>query len=120
MFPASMLAQLYVKGSLKNTASGFEFKLKNVIDSGTLVGLGPLGVDETSYTPDAVTLRIGERVMRGDEISHSTPLPVRSYSEIFLSVDGAPLTSGGHKLTIQIVTREVGRLQFSVNETISE
>lgn len=119
MFPASMLAQLYVKGSLKNTSDGFEFKLKNIIDSGTLVGLGPLGVDESSYAPETMTIKIGERVMRGDEISHSTPLPVRSYSEIFMTVTGAPLSVGGHKLTIQMVTREVGRLQFSVNETIA-
>ena len=119
MFPASMLAQLYVKGSLKNTEDGFEFKLKNIIDSGTLVGLGPLGVDESSYAPDAMTIRVGERILSGDAISHTSPLPVRSYAEIFMKVAGAPLASGSHKLTIQIVTREVGRLQFSVNETLA-
>ena len=46
MFPASLLARLFVKGSLKNTENGFEMKLKNIIDSGTLVGLGPLVVDD--------------------------------------------------------------------------
>jgi len=119
MFPASMLAQLYVKGSLKNTESGFTFKLKNVIDSGTLVGMGPLGVDEASLAPETITLKIGERSVQGHEISHTAPLPVRSYSDILVDVAGAPLPSGGHKLTLQLVTREVGRLQFSVNDTIA-
>jgi len=119
MFPASMLAQLFVKGSLKNTDTGFEFKLKNIIDSGTLVGLAPLGVDEDTLAPETVTVKVGEKVLRGDQITHTSPLSVRSYAEIILTVAGQPLTAGSHKLTIQVVTREAGRLQFSVNETIN-
>lgn len=119
MFPASMLAQLFVKGSLKNTETGFEFKLKNIIDSGTLVGLAPLGLDEGSIPPEAVTVKVGEKVLQGNQISHTSPLSVRSYAEIFLNVAGQPLTPGSHKLTIQVVTREAGRLSFSVNETVS-
>jgi hypothetical protein len=118
MFPASMLAQLFVKGSLKNTDTGFEFKLKNIIDSGTLVGLAPLGVDETSIPPEAVTVKVGEKVLRGDQISNASPLSVRSYIEIFLSVAGEPLSPGSHKLSIQVTTREAGKLAFSVNENI--
>jgi hypothetical protein len=118
MFPASMLAQLFVKGSLKNTETGFEFKLKNIIDSGTLVGLAPLGVDEGTVSPDGITVKVGDKTLRGDQITHTSPLSVRSYAEIHLSVAGEPLSPGSHKLTIQVVTREAGRLSFSVNETI--
>ena len=119
MFPPSMLAQLYVKGSLKNTADGFEFKLKNIIDSGTIVGLGALGVDESSITPDAMTIKVGDKVVKGDQIGHSTPISVRSYAEIFFTVTGAPLSVGSHKLTIAVISREAGRLQFSVTDTIA-
>jgi hypothetical protein len=119
MFPSSMLAQLFVKGSLKNTETGFEFKLKNIIDSGTLVGMGPLGVDDSSVAPADVTVKVGEKVLRGDQISASSPLPIRSYTEAVLSVAHAPLPAGPHKLTLQLLTREAGRLQFSVSETIA-
>lgn len=119
MFPSSMLAQLFVKGSLKNTETGFEFKLKNIIDSGTLIGFGPLGVDDGSVAPDAVTVRVGEKVLRGDQISTSSPLPIRSYTEAVLTVAHAPLAEGPHKLTFMLLTREAGRLQFSVSEKIA-
>jgi len=119
MFPPSMLAQLFVKGSLKNTETGFEFKLKNIIDSGTIIGLAPLGVDEGSVAPDALTVKVGEKVLRGDQISHTSPMSVRSYSEIVLNATAAPLTPGSHKLTIAVITREAGRLLFSVNENVN-
>ena len=44
MIPSFLLAKLYVKGSLKNTETGFEFSLKNIIDSTMLIGIGPVTV----------------------------------------------------------------------------
>ncbi len=32
MIPSFLLAKMYVKGSLKNTDTGFEFTLKNIIE----------------------------------------------------------------------------------------
>jgi hypothetical protein len=46
MVPSFLFAKLYVKGSLKNTETGFEFSLKNIIDSTMLTGIGPIGVGE--------------------------------------------------------------------------
>ena len=42
MIPSFLLAKLYVKGSLKNHENGFELKLKNIIDSTWLTGIGPI------------------------------------------------------------------------------
>ena len=49
MIPSFLLAKLYVKGSLKNTETGFEFSLKNIIDSTMLIGIGPVTVGERDY-----------------------------------------------------------------------
>jgi hypothetical protein len=114
-----MLAKLYIKGSLKNTENGFAMKLKNIIDTGTVVGLGPLVVDETSYEPSAYKVKVGETEVRGDQITRSAPVSVRSFIEILLTVEGAALPAGAHKLTFQIFTREAGKLQFSITEEIA-
>ena len=50
MIPSFLLAKLYVKGSLKNTETGFEFSLKNIIDSTMLIGIGPVTVGERDTT----------------------------------------------------------------------
>ncbi len=119
MFPSSMLAGLVVKGSLRNTTNGFEIRLKNNIDSGTITGLGPLGVDETIVAPDHVVLRVGTKELRGDALSYRSPLPVGVMSEIKVEVEGEPLPPGQHKLSFQLMTAEAGRLVFSVNEVVS-
>ena len=119
MFPASQLARLFVKGSLKNTVHGFEMKLKNIIDSGTLVGLGPLVVDDIQYAPGAFTVKTGETEMRADQITRTTPFPIRSFVETLITVEGTPLTPGLHKLGFLLFTREVGRIQFNLTEPLS-
>jgi hypothetical protein len=59
MFPPFVLAKIYVQGSLKNTPKGFEFNLKNVVDSGTLVELGPITVDGKAYEAADLTIMTG-------------------------------------------------------------
>jgi len=119
MFPASLLARLIVKGSLKNAENGFEMRLKNIIDSGTLVGLGPLVVDDIQYAPSSYKVKTGETEVRADQITRTTPLPVRSFVEISITVEGSPLQAGLHKLGFLIYTREVGRIQFNLTEPLS-
>jgi hypothetical protein len=120
MFPSYLLEKLVVRGSMKNNASGFEIKLKNIVDSGTLCGMSPLVVDDNPYPPQDVILKVGEVEKSGDQITRNEPMSVRSYVEILVSVKGTPLKPGSHKLTFQVQTFEAGRLQFSVTETLTE
>jgi hypothetical protein len=120
MFPSSMLAKLFVKGSLKNTETGFELKLKNIIDSGTLIGMGPVVVDEATYPPAACSIKVSDKEISGEQLSHTTPMPVRAFAEITLRVQAERLQPGEHKLTLQVFTNEAGKLQFSVTEPLTE
>ena len=119
MFPSYVLSNLFVKGSLKNTESGFTFRIKNNIDSGTVTGLGPLTVDESSYEPNQITLTIKDRSVQAQNISYTAPVYVYVMSEIEFSVEGEPLTPGSHRLGFLIHTQEAGRLQFSITETLT-
>ena len=118
MFPSSMLAGLYVKGSLRNTDTGFELRLRNNIDSGTVTGVGPLGVDAGTIGTDKIVLKVGQREARGDQLSFRAPLPVSVMSEIRIVVEGEALAPGQHKLSFQIMTAEAGKLNFSITESV--
>ena len=120
MFPSSMLSGLVVRGSLKNTPEGFEIRLRNNIESGTITGLGPLGVDDQQVSPDRVVLKVGDKEMHADQIAPRSPLSVRVMSEIRITVEGEILPAGQHKLSFSIMTAEAGRLNFSVTETVPE
>lgn len=93
MIPSFLLTKLYVKGSLRNTESGFEFALRNIIDSAMLIGIGPLSVGGKNYEGEAVTMSAGGKTISGAELSRQNPVPVRMGMPLQVSVTGEPLPS---------------------------
>jgi hypothetical protein len=69
MIPSFLLAKLYVKDSLKNTDNGFEFALKNIIDSTMLIGIGPIGVGEQNYEGEVITMTVADKTYQGAKLS---------------------------------------------------
>jgi hypothetical protein len=120
MFPSYVLSNLFVKGSLKNNPTGFQMKLRNNIDSGTVTGLGPLTVDDKSFSTDKISLKIRDKAIKADQISNATPVPVFVLSEIEFLVEGEQLSPGDHKLGFTIYTLEAGRFQFSISEALTD
>jgi len=119
MIPSFLLAKLYVKGSLKNTEAGFEFVLKNIIDSTLLIGIGPISVGEKNYDGGAIMMKVGDRTVNGAELTRSNAIPVRMGGPLMVSVSGEPLASGLQKITVTATTSDIGKIKFDINETIA-
>jgi len=119
MFPPFVLAKLYIKGSLKNMEKGLEFNLKNVVDSGTLVEFGPVSVDGTRYDAAALTIVTGSSERPGDQVTRQSPMPVYIGSAFTIRVNGVSLAAGEHNINVSVLTREIGRLTFDVQDTLA-
>jgi hypothetical protein len=119
MFPAFILAKLYVKGSLKNTNDGFEFSLKNIIDSTMLMGIGPIVLGDASYEGASITMKVGDQVFRGDELSREKAAPVKMGVPMVIQVKGAPLAKGLQKLSVAATTTDIGKIKFDISENIA-
>ena len=118
MIPSFLLAKLYVKGSLKNTESGFEFALKNIIDSTMLIGIGPISLGEKNYEAGAITLTVADKTINGAELSRSSSVPVRMGVPIKVSVSGEKLTPGAQKITVAATTSDIGKIKFDINDNV--
>jgi hypothetical protein len=119
MLPSFLLAKLYVKGSLKNTETGFEFALKNIIDSTLLTGIGPISLGEKTYQGEAITLTAGERTVNGAQLSPANPLPVRVGLPLSVSVAGDRLPPGTQKISVAATTSDIGKIKFDINDTVT-
>jgi hydroxymethylglutaryl-CoA reductase (NADPH) len=119
MFPPFVLAKIYVKGSLKNTEKGFEFNLKNVVDSGTIVELGPITVDGKAYEAAALTIITSSSERRGDLVTRQAPMPAYIGSAFTIRVDGEALAAGEHVIHVSILTQEIGRIHFEAQDTLA-
>ena len=118
MIPSFLLAKLYVKGSLKNTENGFEFSLKNIIDSTMLIGIGPISVGETNYEGEAITMTVADRAVSGTELSRNNPIPVRMGVPLKVAVAGGKLAAGAQKVSVSATTSDIGRIKFDISDTV--
>lgn len=118
MIPSFLLAKLYVKGSLKNNDSGFEFALKNIIDSTMLIGIGPITVGEKNYEGEAITMTVADRSVNGTELSRNNPVPVRMGVPLKVSITGEKLADGEQRLTVVATTSDIGKIKFDINDKV--
>jgi hypothetical protein len=118
MFPPFILAKLYVKGSLKNTDTGFEFSLKNIIDATMLSGIGPIVVGEKSYEGATITLAVGDKQWQGDQIDKTNLVPVKMGVPLRVLVQGDPLPAGEVKVSVTATTSDIGKIKFDVKDKI--
>jgi hypothetical protein len=119
MFPPFILAKLYVKGSLKNNPDGFEFSLKNIIDSTLLMGIGPIVAGGQSYTGAAITMKAGDTVYQGDKLSRDNAVPVKMGVPILVQVKGQPLSSGPQVVSVSATTTDIGMIKFEIKDNIA-
>jgi hypothetical protein len=114
----SLLDRVYVRGSLKNTETGFEFKLRNNIDNGTLSGVKALTVNENSISLSAVSLQTSAGTKQAEEISYRSPLPLYYNSEATVRIAGEPLAAGTHSLVLSLMVYEAGTIQLKINDEV--
>ncbi|MEM2141971.1 MAG: hydroxymethylglutaryl-CoA reductase [Candidatus Thorarchaeota archaeon] len=116
--PVFLLRKLYVKGSLKNTDLGFEFKIKNSLSNGTAIGIDPIKVDGVEYPLDSLKISAEGTEVEASKIAPNNAFPIKVGVEITLHVKAPSLSPGQHKLDISLTTKEVGKLAFDVTDTI--
>jgi len=119
MIPSFLLAKLYVKGSLKNTDTGFEFSLKNIIDNTMLVGIGPVTVGDKNYEGTALTLTAGDKTVSGADLTRQNGVPARMGNVLNVSVTGDKLATGPQKITISAVSSDIGKFKLDITDVIT-
>ena len=117
--PAFMLKKLYLKGSLKNVADGFEFQIKNTLAPGTITALLPIEVDGKAYPAADTFISRGEEKIAASAITKEKPTSFGINTTVTMMVKGATLTPSSHTLVIGVVTREAGELKWDVSDTIA-
>ena len=119
MIPSFLLAKLYVKGSLKNNDSGFEFALKNIIDNAMLIGIGPIVIGEKAYEGAAISLTVADKTVNGADLSRQNSVPVRMGVPVKVAVAGEKLPAGPAKLSVSANTSEIGKIKFDITDTVA-
>ena len=118
--PGFLLRRLYVKQSLQNTPTGFEFQLKNGLGSGYAHKLFPLTVDgdeipleSASFVLDGVAIGFGE-------VSRENTFTLAMNRSITIRVDGVTLDAGPRRIGMGFEVPGLGALRFDFTEVVAD
>ncbi len=119
--PRFILAKLYVKGSLRNTATGCQFALQNHIGTGTVNKLLSLSIDGTACPLESVSLVfLGAGSRPATSITPDAPLPLTVGVKATIACADTTLKPGKHTVRLCLQTLELGELEIRVTDELSE
>ena len=117
--PGFLLRRLYVRGSLRNAAGGFEFELKNALGSGYADRMLPLTLDGGELPLEQTSFRQESGVeIAFSAVDENTPFTLQMNKTVKIRVDGETLAPGAHKIGMSFRVRGIGTLSFDVNDVV--
>jgi hypothetical protein len=117
--PVELFRGLYVQGSLKNTAGGFQFTLKNNILEAVVNSFDSIMVDGKAYKAEAISVKAGGTVRACSDVCAANPFLLALDAEAVFMVKGPALSPGNHRLEIGVTAELVGKMQFDVTDRLS-
>lgn len=121
MIPTLLLKKLYTLGSLKNTPAGVQFTIKNRLSDAEIVGVTGIAIDGAPVALERVLFSQGEgRAMPVSQVDAAHPLPFPLRSIVTIHTGAPQLAKGKHEIEIAVETRPFGKLQFKVEDAISD
>lgn len=121
--PPFLLRRLYVKGSLKNTQEGFQFRLSNILGSGYAEALLPLSVDGEEVAAGDATFTVeGESDVPTPfaAVTAEQPFTLEMNKTTVIHVRGRTLAPGEHRIAMGFVVVGLGEMAFEVADEVAD
>ena len=118
--PAFLLRRLYVKESLKNNDSGFEFHLRNRLGSGYAHKLWPLTVDGAEVPPDKTYFNLEDNDTAFDAVSKDNTFTLAMNKTITIRAEGVVLEPGARKIGMGFDVPGLGTLRFDFTDVVED
>ncbi len=118
--PGFLLRRLYVKGSLKNDADGFQFQIKNSLGSGYAKKVFPLMLDGEELSLESTSfIQDGHEVLLS-AVSTDIPFTLPMNKSIAMIVKGVTLSDGPHKIGMSFEVQGLGKLRFDFTDLVND
>ena len=116
--PGFLLRRLYVKGSLKNSADGASFELKNSLGSGHAKELVPLEIDGDTVPMESSYFSLDGKETLFKDVSEKEPFTLAVNKSIRIVVKGKKLEPGQHKVQMGFIVVGLGKLSFDFTDKV--
>ena len=118
--PGFLLRRLYVQGSLKNSAGGFEFQLVNSLGSGYTTKAWPLKVDGEEIPAGRSYFIVDDKETPFGDVSPDNSFSLEMNKTVTVWTDGVSLDPGVHKVEMGFDIPGLGSLRFDVSDEVAD
>ena len=118
--PSFLLRRLYVRGSLRNTDRGIQFKLLNKLGAGYARKLFPLVVDGSEMPMERCTFPKDGVQVPFNAVSNETPFTLELNKTVIITVSDLVLTEEPHTIEMSFEVPGLGVLQFDFTDVPSD
>ena len=116
IIPSFLLKKMYKKGSLRETAEGIAFDLKNILGPGIITGINCIIINEEQYKSPVIKILTSGMAIIAEHISDDNPILFRLNQEGTLLLEGAKgLKEGLNKIIVDLISGDVGRIQVTLD-----
>jgi hydroxymethylglutaryl-CoA reductase (NADPH) len=117
--PSMVLKQLYTFNSLRNTADGVRFSLKNRLSDTKVTALHSVKFDGVAVPREAINLILdtGEMLKPDDLAQQPIDFPLRKMLDVICRMN--PLGEGIHKLEVNFSAGNFGNLTLKVDSAVA-
>ncbi len=119
IIPKFLLKRIYVSGSLRETSEGIAFDLINSIGPGILTRLNNIKINDHIFSPQEILLKIEDKIFPGHEISEKNPAIFFHNQKSTCILLGAKLAKGLHTISVDLFSREAGKVVVTIEDTYS-
>ncbi|MCB0827082.1 MAG: hydroxymethylglutaryl-CoA reductase, partial [Armatimonadetes bacterium] len=118
LIPSMVLKQLYTFGSLRNSADGVRFSLKNRLSDATVTALNGVSFDGQPVPVSKLSLVLdtGEILLPADLKATPIDFPLRKTLDIVADIE--PLADGKHRIEVKFDAQPFGGLTLKVDGSI--
>jgi hydroxymethylglutaryl-CoA reductase (NADPH) len=118
--PSLLLKQLYTFGSLKNSADGVQFTIKNRLSDATVTGLRGIRIDGREIPLHDVEVRVADLAIQTHQITDAQPLAFPLKHTLQIVARAAALPLGKHEIELVFDSKPFGKLKLQVQDAIAE
>ena len=114
--PTFLLRKLYVRGTLRNTNTGMEFRLRNDLGSGYAEEMMPLTLDGRALPLESCFFANQDDTRRFDLVTKQDPFCLVLHSETSIIAKNVTLSSEAHRIELGFRVPGLGVLRFDFED----
>jgi hypothetical protein len=114
--PNFILKRMYVSGSLRSVPEGIAFDIKNSLGPGILLKINKIKLGDLEFLAPSVVIKIGDTNINGKDISEKNPAMLFLNQTATCIVLGATLAAGMHTITLDLLSKEAGKVVISIQD----